>query len=194
MVICSSPKRSGVFFRPQDESRPDRGDVAPLPTVIGGLRAIDEPQPLLGGWTLCVGVGETGEGAHWFNPRPVHLREPRTTIGRTLAGSQIDDGVDEEDRMDTHDESTPDERFETEGERIRSAGVPGERPDVDVETEGERIRAAGLSGDPVDPVAEAEAATTEAHKIRSDDLSDDESRLDVDTSTDAEKIRADGVE
>jgi len=95
--------------------------------------------------------------------------------------------------MDTQSEGTPDQRFETEGERIRSEGVPGERPDVDTETESERIRAAGLPGERLDPVAEAEAATTEAHKIRSADLPADTEVDVLDETTDAEKIRPDGL-
>jgi hypothetical protein len=94
--------------------------------------------------------------------------------------------------MDTHGE-IPDERFETEGERIRSEGVSGERRDPDDEAESERIRAAGLPGERLDRRAEAEAATTDAHKIVADDLPGDDVRDDVDLTTDAEKIRPDGV-
>ncbi|MGY4644678.1 hypothetical protein [Cellulomonas sp. URHB0016] len=96
--------------------------------------------------------------------------------------------------MDTHGEHTPDERSETEGERIRAAGLAGGRPDRDDESESARIRAAGLPGERADAAAEAEAATTDAHKIRADDLPGDETGDDVDLTTDAEKIRPDGVD
>lgn len=97
--------------------------------------------------------------------------------------------------MSTPRDDIPDRTYQTEGEQIRSADLPaGEVPDRTHQTEGEQIRSANLPGGVPDPVLEAEAATTDAHKIRADDLPEPELDEPLDVATDGEKIRPDGVD